>query len=414
VAPKQQLSILLIDDMPDSAQSTTEILEADSCLVRAVSDGGQAHADLRMNHADFVITRIVLHGETGFEICERMKQTYNLIPVLILTEIDLDASRNLAQRLGADGYLVRPFRSETLVGLVREIHQAAKARARSEESDAEGHIRFRCRCGQKIKEKYAYRGKTTNCTACFEKVRVPQYSMSDFFSPRPETNYSKKKPAKFEPLDFLTVKCRECGVFFRLFQSRGGKSGMCPKCGSRPKGAMSIAGAPMARAALASTYRVLRIRSGRDRGRKLLLPDGEAVLGRDQGCHIRHCSVSLSGRHCTLQPMPLGLRVKKIDKDAHLAIDGEDVTDELLRPGSILEVGNLTFELVGNDRNEKDLEDMIQKWSVREAEAAKIGAKVYSEALSTAAEAAHVIQLHWEMKRRERAKQLESPSVDTV
>ncbi|MEO8035064.1 MAG: response regulator, partial [Acidobacteriota bacterium] len=54
-----------------------------------------------------VILDAILTGETGYEICERFKQHEKALPVLFLTGIDMEESRDLALRVGCDGYLAK-------------------------------------------------------------------------------------------------------------------------------------------------------------------------------------------------------------------------------------------------------------------------------------------------------------------
>ena len=73
-----------------------------------------------MRKPDFVILDLILPGESGFEVCSRMKQANSTIPVLVLTAIDLPEARALADRVGADDYLTKPFDPDELVKRIQK------------------------------------------------------------------------------------------------------------------------------------------------------------------------------------------------------------------------------------------------------------------------------------------------------
>ena len=100
--------ILLIEDDAASADSLKALLELHGYRVQVAKDGGQAHSAFHMRRPDFVITDLILPGENGFELIDRMKRSDESVPVLVLSAISLEDARALTERLGADGYLTKP------------------------------------------------------------------------------------------------------------------------------------------------------------------------------------------------------------------------------------------------------------------------------------------------------------------
>lgn len=167
--------ILVVEDEQDTAFFLKTLLEEHAYSVTLAKDGGQAHSSFGMHKPDFVILDLIMPQESGFEICERMKQKENEVPILILTAIDSPESRQLASRVGADGYLVKPFDSEELLELIKEISDDVWKHAHSEttSSAADKHIHFFCSCGKRIKVKVKHRGRTLTCPTCREALVVP-------------------------------------------------------------------------------------------------------------------------------------------------------------------------------------------------------------------------------------------------
>ena len=165
--------ILVVEGDEERRKELSELLRSRGYMVQTAKDGGQAHSGFSMYKPDFVILGLILKGETGFEICERMKQQNETIPVLVLTEIVLDESRSLAQRVGADGYMTRPFNPDVLLNTIQDIAQQLWERTHLKKPREEKRIRFDCRCGKKFKVNPTHKGRTLTCPDCGEPLVVP-------------------------------------------------------------------------------------------------------------------------------------------------------------------------------------------------------------------------------------------------
>lgn len=166
--------VLIVEDDAASAESLKAVLERHHVKVRIAKDGGQAQATFSMHKPDFVILDLILPGESGFEICERFKAADSSVPVLVITEMDRDDSRDLAQRVGADGYLTKPVKPAVLIETVREIAERVWRSTHSDVESETTRIRFNCTCGKKFKVSPAHRGKTLTCPQCGEPLTVPR------------------------------------------------------------------------------------------------------------------------------------------------------------------------------------------------------------------------------------------------
>ena len=165
--------ILLVEDDEEEAAFLKEFLEKRKFRVTVARDGGQAQATFVMRKPDFVILDLILPGESGFEVCVRMKQANSTIPVLVLTAIDLPEARSLAERVGADDYLTKPFDPDELIKRIQEVAVRTWEKTHSEQGKDEKRIRFACRCGKRFKVSPMHRGKMISCPECGEPVTVP-------------------------------------------------------------------------------------------------------------------------------------------------------------------------------------------------------------------------------------------------
>lgn len=167
--------ILVVDDDQPTALFLKTFLESHGYVVTVAKDGGQAHSCLVMKKPDFVILDAILGGETGYEICDRIKQQEKTMPVLFLTGIDLEESRDLAWRVGCDGYLTKPFDPDLLLKSIKTIAESLWQKSHGVQAPKETHVRFHCQCGKKFKLAEMHRGKTMTCPECGEVITVPRH-----------------------------------------------------------------------------------------------------------------------------------------------------------------------------------------------------------------------------------------------
>jgi pSer/pThr/pTyr-binding forkhead associated (FHA) protein len=90
----------------------------------------------------------------------------------------------------------------------------------------------------------------------------------------------------------------------------------------------------------------LLIHSGKLQGRKLTLPEGEIVLGRDESCQLRLNSNDISRQHCALTCTVAGLRVRDMGSANGTYVNDVAIEGEvLLHPGDLLRVGPMIFQV---------------------------------------------------------------------
>lgn len=395
--------VLVVSDDTGHCDRVKRLLEGAGYRVTFARDGGQARGVFRMRQPDFVILSIILPGESGFEICEHMKQIDQFAPVLMLTEITSRGARELAARVGADGYLTRPFDDQALIDLVRRIGQAVWDRKTGSGGADTRKIEFRCRCGRKFRVTFANRGKSLTCPQCNEKVVVPmivEHEADDQVFRAGELSAASSSSA--EPLRFVTVRCQHCGTNYHLFQSEAEGARFCPKCHQRQAGLLSFVSMPLTRAALASSRRVLTILTGRKRGKKLLLPGKEVTLGRDRSCVLSIAADGVADRHCVLRPTPQGIAVRDLGSPLGTFVNGARITEEtLLEPGDILEVGPLRLQLAGDKAPPEAAATAPQTpGAAEEPSGRSVEDRLSRKPRSISEEAADVIHHHWESLRQ--------------
>ena len=167
--------VLVVEDDAETAQSLKQLLEQHGQEVLITKDGGQAQATFAMRQPDIVILDLILPGESGFEVCQRIRQTHETVPVLILSVIDIPDSKQLAERVGADGYLTKPFDPNTLLECVSRLLQQAWEQKQGRQPKEEDRIHFSCQCGKRFKVNPVHKGETLTCSSCGETLLIPRF-----------------------------------------------------------------------------------------------------------------------------------------------------------------------------------------------------------------------------------------------
>lgn len=170
--------VLVVEDDRETAQLLKEFLRKHGMDVVWAKDGGQAQSSFTMQQPDFVLLDLILPRESGFEVCERMKKSNKNVPIIVLTAIDMEDSRDLAARVGADGYVTKPFDPEQLL---KRMHEIADFLWRKSHVEPEGpthrededRVRFQCTCGRRFKVSSQHRGRILPCPQCGEPIMVP-------------------------------------------------------------------------------------------------------------------------------------------------------------------------------------------------------------------------------------------------
>ena len=115
--------VLLVDDEPVIRELVQAILDGDGVVVRCVADGARAIPEARRFEPHLVLLDVVLPGLDGLSICRLLRSDTGLakVPIYMLTAKARRADHESARRVGATGYIEKPFRAQALQELVAEL-----------------------------------------------------------------------------------------------------------------------------------------------------------------------------------------------------------------------------------------------------------------------------------------------------
>lgn len=171
--PSHPYHILVVEDDVDQGEALRVILESNGHTVTLARDGGQATSAFARNTPDFVFMDLMLPGEHGFELLERLKQRSDHIPMFVISAIELRDARSLARRVGAAAYFTKPYDPDELLTRIQRVGEVAYAQKLEGKPDSNKTIRFTCPCGKRYKVSPTHRGRSMSCTRCGAAMTVP-------------------------------------------------------------------------------------------------------------------------------------------------------------------------------------------------------------------------------------------------
>ncbi len=116
--------ILVVDDEPNITDLLAAALRFEGFTVSVASSGAEALAMVRDRAPDLIMLDVMLPDVSGTEVCRRLRDAGNGVPVVFLTARDATEDKVEGLRLG-DDYVTKPFSLVELVARVRAVLRRA-------------------------------------------------------------------------------------------------------------------------------------------------------------------------------------------------------------------------------------------------------------------------------------------------
>ncbi|MBI4341567.1 MAG: response regulator [Candidatus Omnitrophica bacterium] len=127
-------AILLVDDETRMRIIMQNLLELNGFTVTAAASGEEGLARLAQSKPDAVMLDVRMPGMDGLVVLKKIREQDAQLPVILVTQVDEEATREEAIRLGATAYVTKPFNFD---GLKQVLHQAIPS-TKSPASSASG------------------------------------------------------------------------------------------------------------------------------------------------------------------------------------------------------------------------------------------------------------------------------------
>lgn len=117
------MKVLLVDDTKSLLSLVQVYLMGWGLEFALASDGIEALGKAQLSRPDLVISDIRMPRMDGFEMCAAFRGDPELraVPVVLLTSLNDDATRQKGKLLGAAAFLTKPISVEALRGVVARL-----------------------------------------------------------------------------------------------------------------------------------------------------------------------------------------------------------------------------------------------------------------------------------------------------
>jgi len=120
----EKKAILIVDDEPDIVNLTERFLKLGNFETITASNGKDALEIIeeRYNEIALVLLDIMMPGTSGYSVLKEIKanEKYKSIIVILFTVKSFNEDIQKGKKLGADGYITKPFSGKKLLEYVKE------------------------------------------------------------------------------------------------------------------------------------------------------------------------------------------------------------------------------------------------------------------------------------------------------
>jgi DNA-binding response OmpR family regulator len=135
-----QRKVLVIDDEAMIRRTVRLACEKEGYAVQEAENGTDALARLDSFRPDIVLLDLMLPDISGFDVCRDIRRAGSRVPIIILSAKSEEIDVVGGLEIGADDYIVKPFRPREL--LARIAAHLRKSRL-EDERDSDGRMVFR-------------------------------------------------------------------------------------------------------------------------------------------------------------------------------------------------------------------------------------------------------------------------------
>lgn len=115
------INLLLVEDNETIITGLTYALSQESFEVDVARTAYETRQKLQRQSYDLLILDVSLPDGDGFEICKEVKKKDIELPIIFLTAKDEEKDVVLGLEIGADDYVIKPFRTKELISRIRTV-----------------------------------------------------------------------------------------------------------------------------------------------------------------------------------------------------------------------------------------------------------------------------------------------------
>ena len=115
------MKVLVCEDDRNICNGLLEILREEGYQAISACDGEQALHLFLKERPHFVCLDIMMPGMSGYDVCRRIKEIDDEVPIMFISAKSQEIDRVVALELGGDDYLVKPFGVREVISRIRAI-----------------------------------------------------------------------------------------------------------------------------------------------------------------------------------------------------------------------------------------------------------------------------------------------------
>lgn len=115
--------ILVVEDDRNLSELIKMRLEENGFEVVTAYDGLEAISQVRKHKPDLIVLDLMLPRLDGYQVCTIIKnyEAFSKIPIIILTARSSIEAKEIALKIGADAFMVKPFDGQKLVATIKNL-----------------------------------------------------------------------------------------------------------------------------------------------------------------------------------------------------------------------------------------------------------------------------------------------------
>jgi len=114
-------TILIIEDDETIVMGLEAALEFHGYTIVAAANGSEGLARLEQERPDLVILDLMLPDIDGYDVCRKIRDRHDQIPIIMLTAKSQESDKLLGFQLGADDYVTKPFSAMELLARIKAV-----------------------------------------------------------------------------------------------------------------------------------------------------------------------------------------------------------------------------------------------------------------------------------------------------
>ncbi|PLY00374.1 MAG: two-component system response regulator [Desulfuromonas sp.] len=117
-------TIMTVDDSASVRQMVKFTLQNEGYDVHEAVDGQDAFNKIKqLDKLDLLVTDLNMPNMDGIELIREVRKldTFRFLPILMLTSESQEGKKQEGKQAGASGWIVKPFKPEQLVAVIRRV-----------------------------------------------------------------------------------------------------------------------------------------------------------------------------------------------------------------------------------------------------------------------------------------------------